>query len=125
VFGYNINECARGEYYVYLAFNTNDELVYVGSGKGFRDSHVNSGISHNKELNKMHFSGEKLFVHRFLVDVSKEDALRFEKAIIRLMNPAANTIDKVQNSLVRNWGSLLYAYFDNRIDQARVKEMLA
>lgn len=109
-FGFDSATCTKGDYYVYLAVDSGDNLVYVGSGKYGRWDHVCSGISHNKELNRLHFSGDRLRIIGLIDQVSKEDSLRFERATIRLMNPSANSKDKVQSSFVRNYGSVWNAY---------------
>ena len=42
------------KYYVYRVF-FQDQLIYVGKGKGDRVKHVLSGCSHNKHLNEVYY----------------------------------------------------------------------
>lgn len=113
----------RGSHYVYMAFD-GEQLVYVGSGKGDRCNHVTSGISHNKELNRMHFSGKELFVYKAFERITQAEALRLESVIIKLMNPSANTNCKVHNSFVRNHGSVFNAWSAGKLSNEKVLELL-
>lgn len=110
-----------GDYYLYLALD-GDNLVYVGQGKGDRWKHVTSGTSHNKELNRMHFCGQNIYVHTLFDRISQEDSLKLEKLLIRLLNPVANTKDKIKNSFVRNYGSMWYAYCAEKISLENLKK---
>ena len=42
-------------YYVYCAYGVNDEILYIGYGKGDRYKHCNNGMSSNKGLNRYYF----------------------------------------------------------------------
>ena len=41
------------KYYVYCAYGVNDEILYIGYGKGDRYKHCNNGMSSNKGLDEM------------------------------------------------------------------------
>lgn len=112
-----------GQHYVYTAFD-GETLVYVGSGKGDRYKHVTSGMSHSKELNRMHFSGRKLYVHLAFERLTQAEALRIESIIIKLMNPEANDKGKVHNSFVRNHGSVFNAWSAGKINKERLLELV-
>lgn len=60
-------------HYIYYAWY-NDKVVYVGRGKGFRYTHINSGRSSNRELNRLHFLGEY-----FKVTI-EEEGLTYEES---------------------------------------------
>lgn len=77
-------------HYVYLAA-LNDKVYYIGSGKGLRYSHVNSGTSHNYKLNQHHFTSEdKLEVEIIIEGMSKEESMEVEERLICDLNPEYN-----------------------------------
>lgn len=81
------------EYYVYVARNEAGKVVYVGSGKGNRLLHVTSGISHNKGLNAMFYSGDKVSVEIAEEGLSQQDALSREQHFIDTLSPSCNRVD--------------------------------
>ncbi|MNC07361.1 hypothetical protein D3C75_549070 [compost metagenome] len=76
-------------YYVYVG-RLNDEILYIGKGKGARDSHLNSGCSSVYEANKLHFSGGTLDVERVVENLCEPDALELEAHLINEVTPAWN-----------------------------------
>lgn len=44
------------KFYVYAAYGINNELLYIGKGKGNRWKHCASGISSSRDLNRYYFS---------------------------------------------------------------------
>lgn len=80
-------------YYVYGAFGVDDELLYIGKGKGSRWKHCSSGISSSKALNRYYFlNGEgdcvtARILHRFS---SNSKAVKKEKELISLYQPPFN-----------------------------------
>ena len=44
------------KFYVYAAYGINNELLYIGKGKGDRWKHCASGISSSRDLNRYYFS---------------------------------------------------------------------
>lgn len=44
------------KFYVYAAYGANNELLYIGKGKGSRWKHCASGISSSRDLNRYYFS---------------------------------------------------------------------
>lgn len=81
------------EHYVYMAV-VEGEPVYIGSGKGDRHKHVNSGVSHNYGLNQLHFSGVRMEVLAFKENLTKTESEKLEKELIAYYNPAKNTTNK-------------------------------
>lgn len=67
------------EYYVYVATDEQNNVVYVGSGKGDRIEHVNSGHSHSKVLNKHVLTVGELSVCKVAEGLSKADSLAAEQ----------------------------------------------
>lgn len=92
--GYVVPREGNGEYYVYIATDEANTIIYIGSGKGERYKHVTSGISHNKMLNKLYFSGETLSVNAYRVDLTKNEAMELERQLTEFTNPAANLKNK-------------------------------
>ena len=85
---------SKGEcHYVYGAFGVNNELLYIGKGKGTRWKHCSSGISSSKALNRYYFqNGEgdcitARILHRFS---SNSKAVEKERELISLYQPPFN-----------------------------------
>ena len=77
-------------YYVYIA-SIDGEIFYIGSGKGDRYSHVNSGISHNYKINLHHFTAEqKLSIAIYREGMSKDESRELETNLILQLNPKYN-----------------------------------
>lgn len=70
-------------YYVYVAF-LDGVPRYVGAGHKKRDLHVNSGCSHNVQLNRVVLAENLRFdVRRLEVNLSRDEAYRLECEYIR------------------------------------------
>lgn len=78
------------EYYVYVATDEQNNVVYVGSGKGDRIEHVNSGHSHSKALNRHVLTIGELLVHKVAEGLSKADSLATEQVYQDQHNPIHN-----------------------------------
>lgn len=78
-----------GEYYVYFAF-CNSDVVYIGSGKGDRYKHVNSGVSSSWYLNKLYFDNETILCVRVVKGLSKDFSLIVEQLLIEAIKPLGN-----------------------------------
>ena len=70
------------KHYVYVAYGTNEDVLYVGKGVGDRYKHCDSGISSNYLLNRHHFNSS--YNGGMIVDIVKTfdsdtDALIYEK----------------------------------------------
>lgn len=93
---------AKGMHYIYFAV-LNGEVIYVGQGYHRRYLHANSGMSHNLELNRLYFSGEKVTVEIHKDSLTKEEAAVLEKTLIKEMNPRCNVrvyvVQPVQETL--------------------------
>lgn len=63
---------SRDDYYVY-SVSLDGEIIYIGKGTSDRYLHPNSGVSHVKEMNKLHFQGIT-----FDVKVLKENLTEYE-----------------------------------------------
>lgn len=77
-------------YYVYMT-SCQGEIVYIGMGKGDRYLHTISGVSSNKELNRLYFARAKLITEVYRQGLTKEEASMLEKALIAQLNPTCNT----------------------------------
>lgn len=71
------------DYIVYLASDSEDKIRYVGEGRPTRPNHVNSGISHNFEINKHFFLRGPMKVAIIEKGLTKPTALAIEKLLIR------------------------------------------
>ena len=85
---------ANKESYVYGCF-VDDELKYVGKGKGNRYTHCTSGTSTCVELNRDFFAGRNMKVKKLKENLTDEDAKDIEKLLMsllgdRLYNVAGN-----------------------------------
>ncbi len=80
------------KYYVYCAKQDN-EIVYIGKGIGRRYLHINSGRSHNVQLNRLFFcEGNPLVTEILLGGIeTDEQATRLEKEFILEFNPIYNS----------------------------------
>lgn len=76
-------------YYVYLA-KYNDEICYVGFGKGTRYTHCNSGTSSSYHLNRLHFEGKVFEIEIYEDGLIKEAAMALEKETILKFKPSCN-----------------------------------
>lgn len=83
-------------FYVY-ELKYNERSLYIGYGHGKRISHVLSGTSHNKYLNKFSSYGyveEELSLKKIYDNIAtKEEALQIEKECIYRINPLFNIVD--------------------------------
>lgn len=59
-------------YLVYAGYYQGD-CVYVGEGVEGRELHLNSGVSHIYEANRLHFKGESVDVKVIYSSVTKDD----------------------------------------------------
>jgi hypothetical protein len=96
----------KKEYYVYVWYYE-DDVVYVGKGKGDRYKHGNSGCSQNYCLNEIHFTkgSEKLKVDFLKKDLTEDDALHYETVYINTLKPKCN--------IAKN------GYLDDRVSKMR------
>jgi len=81
------------KYEVYMGIYKN-EVVYIGEGKEGRSSHLNSGISHVYQANKLHFADGVVKIEIVETFNTKEEAKRLELKLIEEMNPEWNVIKK-------------------------------
>lgn len=79
----------KNDYYVYVA-KDGEDVVYVGSGRGSRVDHVNSGKSHSVEINKHVLTVGTLDVKVVLRNLSKADSLSEEQALQDQHKPRYN-----------------------------------
>ena len=86
---YNYLSPKEGQHYVYLA-RLSGEIIYVGSGYAKRYLHCRNGRSHNKELNRLYFTGTEVEVVIHKDGLSKEHSLGMEKHLIELLEPYCN-----------------------------------
>ena len=89
------------KYYVY-AWYVEEELVYIGKGKGDRWKHGNSGTSSCFGLNELFFSDKRdLLNHKILeCNLTEKDAYRIETELILKHKPRLNS--KVLNNSFPN-----------------------
>jgi len=80
---------AKNNHIVYHVYY-NGKIVYIGSGKEGRENHVNSGHSHNPNLNKHYFTIGALDVRVIITCLTKDQALRREKIDIDCFYPEYN-----------------------------------
>lgn len=79
----------KNEYYVYSA-SVDGEVIYIGSGKDGRYTHVTSGKSHNEGLNYLYRKGETINVEIVAEGLSKADARAYEQTLIDEHRPPFN-----------------------------------
>lgn len=75
---------------VYAVFDSNEMIIYIGSGQHNRHKHCTSGCSHVYELNKMHFNNEPFHTKLLHVNLTKEKSLEIEKKLIDTHQPRFN-----------------------------------
>lgn len=87
-----VAEKINKDYYVYSGAY-GGKIVYVGKGVKERCLHLNSGISHLYEANKLHFLGEQIDIKIELEGLTSEQALEEEKRLIIDWQPLWNGND--------------------------------
>jgi excinuclease UvrABC nuclease subunit len=75
---------------VYIARSIDGTVLYVGHGAEGREKHCASGTSHVYELNKMHFSGQKITTEVVFRSLCKNKANDVEYEKIKEFNPVFN-----------------------------------
>ena len=88
----------EGVYYVYVWYYE-DDVIYVGKGKGARYKHGNSGCSGNFGLNQIYFTQDnsKMRCEFVKTNLSEKDALQYETLYIAKLKPSSNIfIDKIK-----------------------------
>lgn len=88
---WNYLNCRLNVYYIYVVL-LNGYIVYVGKGINKRYLHVNSGVSHNLELNRHYFCHDnnlKVMIHRYFE--SEEDCSKHEQWLINFLKPCYNS----------------------------------
>ena len=83
----------KGKFYVYVAYGVNNEVLYVGKGKGERYKHCLNGASNCREINQYYFQNGcdgSIKVEILNYFNSDEEALSFEKEKIFEMLPLFN-----------------------------------
>lgn len=85
-------------YYVYVAKHEN-EILYIGKGKGNRYFHANNGKSHILELNRLFFSGVAVEVYLHAERLSSCDAEMIERQLIVAHSPKHNYVHNRESSL--------------------------
>lgn len=76
--------------YVYIA-KCENEIVYIGQGKGDRWKHCIGGKSHCYGLNALHFQGSVVTVEILKDGMSKQEAMELEYQLIKEFSPVHNT----------------------------------
>lgn len=80
------------KYYIYIVL-LKGSIVYVGKGKGDRYLHVNSGKSHNRELNRHYFChGNDLVVKIHMTFDDKDECEEHEHWMINFLKPCYNVV---------------------------------
>ena len=82
-------------YYVYTATDNDNNIVYVGSGKGSRIKHVNSGRSHSKLINSHVLTVGPLKVSKIADSLTNRESLLLEQEYITTINPKYNLSKRV------------------------------
>lgn len=98
------------KYYVYCAYGVNDEILYIGYGKGDRYKHCNNGMSSNKGLNRYYFlngENECIKVEKLFENLSIDDATHLETLCINHLSPSCNF-----NNGTRDCLTLLKEYYE-------------
>lgn len=99
----------QSKYYVYVAYGVEEEILYVGKGKGMRYSHCLHGGSSNPNINRYYFqNGEEgsISVSKVKYFETDEEALEYEKHLIKTLKPPFN-VDYVENSQRNNFHTTL------------------
>lgn len=98
------------KYYIYGAYGKDNELLYIGYGKGDRYKHCNSGISSSKSLNRYYFtSGEGgcITVEKLFEYLSIDDATCLESLCINYLSPSCNV-----RGAVRDFPTVAKEYYE-------------
>lgn len=74
-----------GKHFIYIAFDEDDVIRYVGMGQKYRANHVNSGKSHNDLLNKYVSSGRKFQIEKLSEDISQSKAAIAERFLVETL----------------------------------------
>jgi hypothetical protein len=77
------------EFYVYVV-EFGGVIYYVGKGSKNRYKHVNSGVSGNKELNRLHFLGVTFNVYIAGHGLPEDGAFLLEDCLIEKLKPLYN-----------------------------------
>jgi hypothetical protein len=86
---YKRSDSVTTGFYVY-AVRYKENIVYIGKGVGNRIEHVNSGISHCYQLNKLHFLGETVETELLSENLTEKQALAIEEMLINIQYPEYN-----------------------------------
>lgn len=81
------------DYYVYAAKH-DGRVLYIGSGRLSRIDHVNSGRSHNREINRHFFTHGAMVVEKLHTELTRAESLRREVLAIDLLDPPYNVRKK-------------------------------
>jgi hypothetical protein len=93
-------------YIVYLVYDTDGYIRYVGEGRPNRPNHVNSGASHNAKINEHFYNRGPMKIRLLYEELTKDYAKAIELYYIRkfkdqLWNIADNEI--AENSRLDTW----------------------
>lgn len=103
----------KREYEVYVG-RWGKEVVYVGSGRAGRHKHLNSGVSHIYEANKIHFEGGVFDVELVGEGLSKREALDLETQLIKKYDPRWNLNHRGRVSPIVNVKSIVTRYMNTK-----------
>ncbi|MCZ4367536.1 hypothetical protein [Sulfitobacter dubius] len=78
-----VNNHVLTDHIVYCVKDFEGKIRYFGEGKRNRWQHVNSGVSHNWEINKHYFTKGELHVQIVQEGLTKSEALSIEKFLIK------------------------------------------
>lgn len=87
------------DYYVYAGYSEG-ELVYIGRGSGNRKLHLNSGVSHVYEANKLHFLGKQVEIKIIKDKLDLNDSKQLEKFEIIKNTPKWNVVHSTNNTVI-------------------------
>lgn len=124
------------EYYIYACY-VDDQVKYIGMGKGNRYRHCTSGKSSCLELNRDYFLGLKMETLLVFESLTREDAMLREREIIismgidklynknggsniGLIEAAIKSGSKGNSSLPKRCTALLYDVYTNLQDKSKV-----
>lgn len=90
----------KNKYYVYCV-KLEDEIVYVGKGKGDRYKHCLSGVSHNKGLNEIYFKHQLGLCVKPTINIveyfdNSDKAYYAEAILIEELQPECNIRGRVE-----------------------------
>ena len=97
------------KYYVYCAYGVNNEVLYIGYGKGDRYKHCNNGMSSNKGLNRYYFlngENECIKVEKLFENLPMDDATHLETLCINHLSPSCNV-----RGVVRDFQTIAKEYY--------------